>query len=59
MGRRLLRLDEVKKMTGKSRSAIYDDTSFPRPVKIGTRSAAWVCDEVETWIEGRIEARKE
>lgn len=58
MGRRLLRLNEVKTMTGKSRSSIYDDSSFPRPVKIGARSAAWVCDEVEAWIQGRIEARR-
>lgn len=45
-------------MTGKSRSSIYDDTSYPRPVKISARSAAWVYDKVEAWIEDRIDARQ-
>ncbi|MEQ8837055.1 helix-turn-helix transcriptional regulator [Haliea sp.] len=53
----LLRLPEVIKLTGLSRSAVYAMASsgiFPRPIKIGPRASAWLEREVIDWIEARI-----
>ena len=55
---RLLRLSAVKHITGRSRSSIYADRSFPRPVKIGDRAVAWVEDEIKDWIDARIAERE-
>lgn len=55
---RLLRLDAVREITGLSRSTIYADQTFPRPVKIGERSVAWVEEEIREWIDARIAARE-
>jgi len=44
-------------MTGLGRSSLYNGVAagtFPSPVAIGTRSVAWVSDEVDAWIESRI-----
>ena len=59
---RLLRLKQVETRTGKSRTAIYRgvaEGTFPKPVSLGGRSVAWVADEVDRWIDGRIAARGE
>lgn len=53
----LLRLPEVIKRTGKSRSSIYagiNDGTFITPIKIGPRSIAFVEKEVDGWIQSRI-----
>ena len=50
---KLLRLAAVKELTGLSRSSIYAECSFPRPVKIGPRAVAWVEAEVCQWISAR------
>ncbi|MGX5835748.1 dipicolinate synthase [Aeromonas piscicola] len=55
--KKLLRLSEVLERTGYSRSWIYrliSDNSFPQPIKIGSRSIAFVENEVEGWINQRI-----
>ena len=56
---RLIKLPEVESITGKSRSSIYGDTTFPRPIKIGPRASAWVESEVYDWIENCIAQRKQ
>ncbi len=56
----MLKLNEVKKMTGLSRSTIYayiDKGLFPRQVKLGERCVAWIEDEVVAWLDARITAR--
>ena len=66
--KRLIRLPEVLSRTGYGRTTIYrkmEDGSFPRSVKLGgppidpnvfdSRAIAWIEDEVEQWIESRIE----
>ena len=56
----LLKLTEVQKMTGLSRSSIYsyiDKGLFPTQVKLGERSVAWVDQEITAWVESRISAR--
>ena len=68
--KRLIRLPEVLSRTGYGRTTIYrkmEEGSFPRSVKLGgppidpnvfdSRAIAWIEDEVEQWIESRIEER--
>jgi prophage regulatory protein len=55
---RLLRLQEVREVTGLSRSSIYADADFPKPVKIGPRAVAWVEQEIREWIAARIASRE-
>lgn len=56
----LLRIHEVAKLTGLSRSSIYKQIklrNFPTGVKITDRSTAWPSNEVEAWIDSRISQR--
>ncbi len=56
--RRLLRLPEVKEKVGLSRTAIYRliaEGHFPRQVCIGPRTVAWCQEDLEAWIEQRIQ----
>ena len=68
--KRFIRLPEVLSRTGYGRTTIYrkmEDGSFPRSVKLGgpledpnafdCRGVAWIEDEVEQWIESRIDER--
>ena len=68
--KRFIRLSEVLSRTGYGRATIYrkmEDRSFPRSVKLGgpledpnvfdSRAVAWIEDEVDQWIESRIEER--
>ncbi|MGE3907142.1 MAG: helix-turn-helix transcriptional regulator [Reyranellaceae bacterium] len=60
MANNILRLPDVKRKTGQSRSTIYDKVQrqeFPAPVKIGERAVGWIEAEVEAWVEARIEER--
>lgn len=53
---RLLRVDEVKRRTGLSRTTIWRrerEGEFPARVKLGDNSVAWRESEVEDWIESR------
>lgn len=61
----MLRLPEVIKLIGLSRSSIYDrlnrrskryDPDFPRPVKLNNASR-WLLSEVEAWIKSKISFR--
>jgi prophage regulatory protein len=45
-------------ITGLSRSAIYANSEFPGPVKIGPRAVAWVETEVSRWVNERIQERE-
>jgi prophage regulatory protein len=56
---RLLKLPEVENITGKGRTSIYSDPTFPKPIKIGPRASAWVESEVFAWIESCIAQRKQ
>ena len=51
---RFLRLEEVLKMCGKSRSSLYEaikEGTFPPPIKLQSRSSAWVSSEIQHWIQ--------
>ncbi|WP_411887834.1 helix-turn-helix transcriptional regulator [Hydrocarboniphaga effusa] len=56
----LLTCADVRSRTTLSKSRIYQlmaQGDFPRPVRLGTLSVAWVADEIDAWIRRRIEAR--
>lgn len=54
----LLRLPEVVRRTGLSKSAVYQlirDNRFPAPLPLyGQRARAWAESEVSVWIAERI-----
>ena len=67
---RLIRLPEVLSRTGYGRTSIYrkmEEGTFPRCLKLGSpfkdpskfdsRAIAWIEDEVDQWVESRIEER--
>ncbi|MBZ9939471.1 AlpA family transcriptional regulator [Mesorhizobium sp. BR1-1-16] len=57
----LIRLEQVKARTCLSRSTIYAymrEGRFPQPVTISDRCVAWIEDEVDAWIAGRIANRR-
>jgi len=52
-----LRLPEVKRLTGLSRSSIYLQIKtghFPPPVRLGGRAVGWVEEEILTWARDRV-----
>ena len=55
--RRLLRRSPTRAKAGfTADSTLYDAMErhgFPRPIRIGNRSVAWIEDEVDAWIERR------
>ncbi|CCW29911.1 putative phage-related protein [Xenorhabdus nematophila F1] len=53
----LIRLPEVQRRTGYSKAWIYkliEEDKFPKQVKIGTRSIAFVESEIDNWVAQRI-----
>ena len=55
-GQRLIRLPEVLRLTGHSRSNLYrkiQSSQFPEPVRLGPRSVAWRVSDVLAWIDTR------
>ena len=57
---RILRLEEVKRLTGLSRSTVYELMSkgnFPKSVKLGQHSVGWLEAEVIEWINHLLDAR--
>ena len=56
----MMKLKEVQKKTGLSRSTIYayiDKGMFPKQVKLGERCVAWIDEEVVAWLDARVLAR--
>ena len=50
----ILRLPEVARRAGRSRSAIYRgvaDGTFPAPVALGPRAVGWRESDITAWIE--------
>ena len=50
---RLIRIGEVKRLTGLSTATLYRKISarvFPRPVQLGVAARAWPLSEVQDWI---------
>jgi len=57
--RRLLRLPAVMELTGLSGRTVYRlvrEDKFPQPIRMeNPKVTAWVDEDVENWIEGKIE----
>ncbi|AXO17980.1 helix-turn-helix transcriptional regulator [Providencia vermicola] len=59
---RILRITELTKVLGISRSSIYEklnprskyyDDTFPKPLKLGASSVGWLYSEIEKWVASR------
>jgi len=53
----VMRLPEVRRMTGLGRSTIYRlqaDRQFPQSIKLGIRAVGWLEREVQEWLAGRV-----
>lgn len=58
---RLLRISDVINLTGLPKSTIYlkiKNKQFPTQLQIGSRSVAWLENEIQDWIINNIEKRK-
>ncbi|MCF4977729.1 AlpA family phage regulatory protein [Pseudomonas gessardii] len=58
--RRIMRLPEVKASTGFGRAWIYQlmsEGKFPKARRIGARAVGWPSDEIEQWVNDRMEGR--
>ncbi|WP_297362372.1 AlpA family phage regulatory protein [Acidiferrobacter sp.] len=51
----LIRLNEVKRRTGLSRSTIYkwmNENRFPAHKRVGQKAVAWLEQDITRWIDG-------
>ena len=58
MAETILRINQVKKITGLARSSIYfliSEGTFPKQVHLGERSVGWVESDVANWIQSKID----
>ncbi|OLQ92645.1 AlpA family transcriptional regulator [Vibrio panuliri] len=61
MSHKIIRLPEVIRRTGLSRSTIYLHMSkgvFPKSVSLGERAIGWAETDVEQWLDERITEAK-
>lgn len=59
---RLIRIEEVERLTGLKKSAVYAgmvEGTFPANVLIGSRSVAWKLSEVRKWIAERPTVKRQ
>ena len=62
MAHTILRLPLVKGRTGLSRSSIYlriANKEFPAPISLGGRAVGWLEEDINNWLEQKIEASRE
>ena len=53
----LIRLPQVKEITGLGKSTIYrliEEGDFPKQVSLGARSVVWVKSQVEDWCLSKV-----
>ncbi len=51
---RIIRLPEVKKLTGLGRSTIYRmmaEKTFPTQISLGPKAVGWLEADIQKWIE--------
>ncbi|MCG8523259.1 MAG: AlpA family transcriptional regulator [Pseudomonadales bacterium] len=56
--RRVMRLPEVKHVSGYGRAHIYDlmkKGRFPKARKIGPRAVGWDSEEVHAWVAAQLD----
>lgn len=57
---KIIRLKQVKDVTGLGRSTIYKyiaEGSFPKPISLGDRCVGWLESEIYDWILARVAER--
>ena len=57
----LLRLPQVKSITGLSKSTIYSriaEGTFPKQIPIGPRLVVWVESDIQHWIAEQVAAAR-
>ncbi|MCX8967425.1 AlpA family transcriptional regulator [Erwinia psidii] len=62
MSTTLIRLPEVQRRTGYSKAWIYrlmSQERFPRSIKVGARSIAFIESEIDDWINQRIDESRQ
>lgn len=55
--KRFIRINEVINKTGIARSTIWlwvSENKFPKPIKLSPRITVWEEDEIEDWINKKI-----
>jgi len=60
MVNKILRLPEVKEISGLSRSSIYlgmKNGTFPKSIQLGPRMIGWSAKSIENWINDKIQER--
>ncbi|MCZ6624948.1 MAG: AlpA family transcriptional regulator [Deltaproteobacteria bacterium] len=61
MAHNILRLPAVKATTGLSRSTLYKrigEGAFPKAVNLGGRTVGWIEEEIQAWIQGKIDSSR-
>lgn len=62
--KKIIRIKEVMARTGLSRSKIYlmlnskskyHDFTFPTPIHISSRCIGWLGEEIQQWVELKVE----
>jgi len=59
--RKLLRLPQVKSITGLSKSSIYariSEGTFPKQIPLGPRLVVWVKADIQKWISEQVLAAR-
>ena len=59
MNQKLLRLPQVKSITGLSKSTIYfriSEGTFPKQIPLGPRLVVWVESDIQNWIAKQVAA---
>lgn len=62
MSPQVYRRREVEKLTGLSRSTLYEQMAkgrFPRPVRLTQRAVAWRASDISEWLASRPSADAE
>ncbi len=57
----LLRLPQVRLMTGLSKSTIYAriaEGTFPKQISLGPRLVVWVESDIQNWIAEQVSAAR-
>lgn len=55
--RKILRIKDVEALIGFKRGFIYKYVkvgTFPKPIRIGSRSVGWDSNEIELWIADQL-----
>lgn len=58
----IVKLSQVKGIAPLSPSTIYrlmKKGDFPKQIKLSERSSGWVLEEIEQWVEEKMNERKE